>query len=216
MQFILEHNNCCPGQHCWRQIPPTEPTGTGPNPFNPDFERDLLRSQISLDIETNTTVFFANYGVSDRFDVGAAIPIVSVQMAEASHPRSFAPPRTRIPGIHSFGGEDLRLDGRRDTFRHRPGRHTAAREANFVRSDANALAAAIDLRLPTGDEDDLLGTGATQTKVLFIASGEYGLFAPTPASVTRSPTATSAISRRRSRSSRAWPRRSGSSRAASI
>ena len=36
----------------------------------------------------------------------------------------------------------------------------------------------IDLRLPTGDEDDLLGTGATQTKVQFIASGEYGLFAP--------------------------------------
>ena len=40
-----------------------------------------MRSQISLDIEANTTVFYANYGVTDRFDVGAAIPIVSVQMA---------------------------------------------------------------------------------------------------------------------------------------
>ena len=49
---------------------------------------------------------------------------------------------------------------------------------NFVRSNANALAASIDLRLPTGDEDDLLGTGATQTKLQLLASGEYGLFAP--------------------------------------
>ena len=49
---------------------------------------------------------------------------------------------------------------------------------NFVRSKANALAALIDLRLPTGDEDDLLGTGATRTQLLFIASGDYGLFAP--------------------------------------
>ena len=47
-----------------------------------------------------------------------------------------------------------------------------------MRSGGNALAAAIDLRLPTGDEDDLLGTGATQTKFQLIASGEYGLFAP--------------------------------------
>ena len=47
-----------------------------------------------------------------------------------------------------------------------------------MRSGGNALAAAIDLRLPTGNEDDLLGTGATQTKLQLIASGEYGVFAP--------------------------------------
>ena len=49
---------------------------------------------------------------------------------------------------------------------------------NFLRTSTSALAAALDLRLPTGDEDELLGTGATQTKLLFVASGEYGRFSP--------------------------------------
>ncbi len=153
------------------------PTGEGPNPFNPAFERDLLRSQISLDIETNTTVFFANYGVTDRFDVGAAIPIVSVQMAEASRPRSFAPPQTTTTAIHSFDGQDsLTVAETRSATG--LGDILLRAKYNFVRSDGNALAAAIDLRLPTGNEDNLLGTGATQTKVQFMASGEYGVFAP--------------------------------------
>jgi hypothetical protein len=34
------------------------------------------------------------------------------------------------------------------------------------------------MRLPTGDKDNLLGTGATQTQAFFIASGEYGRWSP--------------------------------------
>jgi hypothetical protein len=40
------------------------------------------------------------------------------------------------------------------------------------------MAAAVDLRLPSGDKDNLLGTGATQAKLFFIGSGEYGRFSP--------------------------------------
>ncbi len=89
IKFVLEHNNCCPAR-CREQTTPTVPTGGGPNPFNPAFERDLLRSQISLDIEANTTVFFANYGITDRFDVGAAIPIVTVQTRRKRHVHNLA------------------------------------------------------------------------------------------------------------------------------
>ena len=32
--------------------------------------------------------------------------------------------------------------------------------------------------MPTGDKDDLLGTGATQAHLFFIASGEYGRWSP--------------------------------------
>ena len=49
---------------------------------------------------------------------------------------------------------------------------------NFTRTTTSALAAAIDLRLPTGDKDELLGTGATQAHTFFIYSGEYGIFSP--------------------------------------
>src|SRR5262249_16923510 len=36
------------------------------------------------------------------------------------------------------------------------------------------LAAAVDVRLPTGDENELLGAGGTQAKFLLIASSEHG------------------------------------------
>jgi hypothetical protein len=181
MQFILEHNNCCPATNPGVTNAPDLPTGEGPDPFNPAFERDLLRSAISLDIEANTTVFYANYGLTDRFDIGAAIPIVSVQMDGAVtstivRTATNATPEQRR--IHTF-------DGGQDSFTVAETRSATGlgdillrAKYNFVRSGGNALAAAIDLRLPTGDEDDLLGTGATQTRVQLIASGEYGVFAP--------------------------------------
>jgi hypothetical protein len=40
------------------------------------------------------------------------------------------------------------------------------------------LAAAAAVRLPTGNEMDLLGTGATQVKVLLVYSADMGRFAP--------------------------------------
>ena len=84
------------------------------------------------------------------------------------------------PGIHSFGGDELAATRTAAETRSATGLGDILLRAkyNFVRQNANALAASIDLRLPTGDEDNLLGTGATQTKLMFIASGEYGLLAP--------------------------------------
>ena len=175
IKFFLEHNNCCPpGNNA-----PSLPTGEGPSQFTPPFERDLLRSQISLDIETNTTVFYANYGVTDRLDVGAAIPVVHVEFGGSVTSTIERTATSGQPAIHSFDGvgqvsqtlsETASATGLGDIL--------LRGKYNFVRSNANALAASIDLRLPTGDEDDLLGTGATQTKLQLLASGEYGLFAP--------------------------------------
>jgi hypothetical protein len=174
IQFILEHNNCCPaGTNA-----PELPTGEGPNPFNPAFERDLLRSQVALDIKANTAVFYANYGVTDRFDIGAAVPIVSVEIDGSVTSTILRTATAANPAIHVFpDGRDVNTvaETRSATGL---GDILLRAKYNFVRSGANALAAAIDLRLPTGNEDDLLGTGATQTRVQLIASGEYGVFAP--------------------------------------
>ena len=41
-----------------------------------------------------------------------------------------------------------------------------------------SLAAFVDLRLPTGDEANLLGSGATQTKLSLVAGGGTGRFSP--------------------------------------
>ena len=48
----------------------------------------------------------------------------------------------------------------------------------FFESRTQGWAAGVDLRLPTGDETNLLGTGATQTTLVLIGSSNYDKFAP--------------------------------------
>ena len=49
---------------------------------------------------------------------------------------------------------------------------------NFLRARGGGLAAAVDVRTPTGDESNLLGTGGVQTKVYGIASAAIGKMSP--------------------------------------
>src|SRR4029453_5290492 len=49
---------------------------------------------------------------------------------------------------------------------------------NFLRRPHGSLAAALDLRLPTGEEKGLLGSGAPQAKLFVIAGGATGRFSP--------------------------------------
>src|SRR4029078_5231081 len=49
---------------------------------------------------------------------------------------------------------------------------------NFRRGDVTSFAAGLDLRLPTGDKDELLGTGATRAEMAFIYSCHYGRGSP--------------------------------------
>lgn len=169
LSFIREHNDCCP---------PRDSFGNVAN-LNPEFERDLLQSDLSIAIDSQVSAFFANVGLSDRFDVGIAVPFVRVEMDATVNARIFRTASGANPLIHSFDGSG----GSQVT-------HSASGSANglgdilvrakynFFRSSATALAAALDLRLPTGDKDNLLGTGATQTQLFFVASGEYGVVTP--------------------------------------
>lgn len=49
---------------------------------------------------------------------------------------------------------------------------------NFFRARGGGVAAAVDVRTPTGDESNLLGTGGVQSKVYGIASFAVGKLSP--------------------------------------
>jgi len=172
LSFIREHNDCCPGG---ANNPPTATN------FTPEFERDLLRSNLRATIDTNTTAFFANYGLTNRVDVGIAVPIVHVKIDASvdSQILRMAAQSVNNPMIHSFDGlgsstETLSASGSASGL----GDILLRAKYNFARTQTTAFAAALDLRLPTGDKDNLLGSGATQTKIFFVGSGEYGRFNP--------------------------------------
>ena len=81
----------------------------------PWFEGDIIRADLSVDLQNETTVFFANYGVTDRFDIGMAIPyqrldltaqVFSQRGAGLHDPAAHDPPlRRRLgrPHVHPDG-----------------------------------------------------------------------------------------------------------------
>ena len=105
VRFYLQHNDCCPLPEP-RRHPQSRTGAFGPSADkNPCFEGDLVRTDLTLKAQTDTAVFFANYGITNRLDLGVAVPIVKVDLdAPASTPRSSAWPPRANPAIHSFGG----------------------------------------------------------------------------------------------------------------
>jgi outer membrane putative beta-barrel porin/alpha-amylase len=172
LRFISQHNDCCPATG------PNNPSNT--TDFNPTFERDLLLSTLRATIETKTTAFFANYGVTPRFDVGVAVPIVSVNIDARVDGEILRLGSGDASTTHSFD----RATGSRITSRAGSGSATGLGDIllrakyNLYRTGTTAFAAALDMRVPTGDKDNLLGTGATQAQPFFVASGEYGRLSP--------------------------------------
>jgi hypothetical protein len=119
------------------------------------FDEDRL----TLNITARVATLYGNVGITDRLDVGVAVPMV-----------------------------DLTIDGSRvntyrgTTFTQATASARAVGLADIVArtkytvydDEGSALAAAVDVRLPTGREEDLLGTGTTSVKLAAIGSIEQG------------------------------------------
>lgn len=178
--FYLQHNDCCP-----RQTSTGVPGGGGTvSPVDypdkdPAFEGDLLRMGLSLTLKNDTTAFFANYGLTDRLDLGIAVPLVRVQL-DALIDARIERLSTTDPRIHTFApNQDLAQRTFADSGTATGLGDVALRaKYNFLSAPGGGLALGLDLRLPTGNKDELLGTGATQVKPTLVYSGEYGRFAP--------------------------------------
>jgi hypothetical protein len=143
------------------------------------FEGDLIRADLALDLTTDTTVFFANYGVTERLDLGVAIPIQRVDLS-ARILTSVEPLATSgDPNVvHQFEGGGTTNSYFESGSASGLGDIVVRGKWNFLRQDSFALAAAADLRLPTGSEADLLGSGATQVKAFLVLGGSAGRFSP--------------------------------------
>ena len=188
VKFYLRHQDCC-GVVI---TPPTFVFSATPNGtlLNPPFEGDLVEAALSLDATTNTTAFFANYGVSDRWDIGIALPVVRVDLNASVTARVVRLVTGTLPPGFVPDPEMLRAALNTHTFEidnpnaTRTVVHNASATGlgdvvlrtkyQFVRAMGGGLAAAVDLRLPSGDPHNLLGTGGTQVKALFVASDDRG------------------------------------------
>ena len=144
------------------------------------FEGDIIESALSIDLQNDTTVLYANYGVTDRFDVGVAVPYVRLDMtaridATIERLSTAADPFE----VHVFPGDgDLTESFVETGSAEGIGDMVVRGKYNFYRGPSANVALATDLRLPTGNTDDLLGSGATQVKLYAIAGYAGKRFAP--------------------------------------
>ena len=178
IKFYLRHQDCC----TFRLIPEppyfqfTSSRGDGSR-LTPPFEGDIIEAALSMKATTHTTAMFANYGLTDRWDVGLAVPLVRVNLDASVTARIR---RLVTEGFETHTFEDGNLNATR-TVRHSGdasgiGDIVVRTKYRFLRAPGGGLAAAVDLRLPTGNEDDLLGAGGAQAKFLLVASSERGRF----------------------------------------
>src|SRR5262249_40438577 len=127
--------------------------------------------QLTLNIDASVATLYGTVGVSRRMEVGFAAPVISLNIDGSR--------------VNTYRGR---------TFRQASGSgHATGLADMLVRTkytlydDENtALAAAVDLRLPTGREEDLLGAGSASVKFTAIGSVEAGrLSAHANAGMTR-------------------------------
>jgi hypothetical protein len=154
----------------------TDPPGIG----NPILENEFITVRTSLDVNVLATIAFATYGITDRIDVGVAVPFVSTSVDGTSLGQivPFGP-----NPAHYFGGTAANpiLTATANVSGSASGIGDVAVRTKINLSPTNArtgFALLGDVRLPTGEEDDFLGSGSTSTRIMGIMSGRFGAFAP--------------------------------------
>jgi len=119
------------------------------------FDSDAL----TLRITTRTLTVFGAYGVTDRLEIGAAVPFVQL------HVEGFR--------VNVYRGQALeQARGAGDAS----GLADAAIRAKYrvAGGPSGTFAVAGEVRLPTGDADALLGAGRAAYRVIAIASADSG------------------------------------------
>ncbi|MEW6752239.1 MAG: hypothetical protein AB1505_14850, partial [Candidatus Latescibacterota bacterium] len=174
-------------------IPPElHPSGvTGDDPSGNELDHiDLF---MNMDLNATLAAFYVAYGVTDRLDVGVAVPYVTMSLdadpVARMNPlsvlsRGYQDTVTTINAtpLHFWGSADSPLL----TYDARPVRQNAVglgdlalrAKYNLLRGQGVDVAGLVEYRPPTGNEDDFLGAGAHSLRGQVIVSAIRGDFSP--------------------------------------
>lgn len=143
------------------------------------FEGDLIDAAFRLKLQTDTFALFANYGVTDRLDVGVVVPIQRVKLDAQIDLTilNIATANDAVPS-HIFSNGTLHETRTEPGDASGIGDVVLRGKLGLAQGAWGGVAAGVDVRLPTGDAADLLGTGSTQVKGFLIASGGKSRFSP--------------------------------------
>jgi hypothetical protein len=117
------------------------------------FDRETL----TLRLHADTMTLRSNFGVTDRLDIGAALPLIRLAL-DGQRVDTYRGQRSvqAVASGNSLGLGDLILRAK----------------YNVTRRGASGLALGTEVRLPTGDDQNLLGSGKATIAPRVIASFE--------------------------------------------
>jgi len=142
------------------------------------FEGDLVQADLFLDLTSTTTTVFANYGISDNFDLAVTVPVINVSMDARVDAEVLRLASGAGSGIHTFPNGTTSQSFAASGSSTGIGDVLVRSKYRFLPAPGGGLALGVDLRLPTGDDENLLGTGAAAVTGTLIGSTTRGRIAP--------------------------------------
>jgi hypothetical protein len=113
---------------------------------------------LALDVSTRTATLFGNVGLSDRVDLGVALPIVQLDVNGTRNHTYRGSTTPRLATAKTRGLADIAVRSK----------------VRLTGDGPGAVAAGFEVRLPTGQEDNLLGAGEMALRFHGLASAEAG------------------------------------------
>lgn len=143
---------------------------------------DLVTTTNSIDAAVDQTVAFVSYGLGSRLDLSVAIPFVTVDLAAQSQAQVQRVGTATSPATHYYD-DGSGAFGELQTYRSSGhasgiGDVIVRLKGTPVHNDSIAVALGVDGRIPTGDEEDLLGLGAFGVKPFAVVSFSQGRVSP--------------------------------------
>ncbi|PYS48652.1 MAG: hypothetical protein DMG13_25095 [Acidobacteria bacterium] len=142
---------------------------------------DVVTTDNSIKATVGQFTAFFNYGITDRLDVSVAVPTVKTTLSLTSN-ATIQRLGTTDPKVHFFrdasGGignfRSFTSSGSKTGI----GDLIFRTKGNVLRREHTGVALGVDFRAPTGDEKNLLGSGAPGVKPFAVLSYSYKRIAP--------------------------------------
>jgi hypothetical protein len=140
---------------------------------------DVITADLRVNVTADVTAFVLTYGLASSLDLGLAIPLERVDLTAQTQATVRRLATQQNTGIHRFPDESSTETI--ETSGSASGIGDILLRAKWRFLDARSgggMALAADLRMPTGEELDLLGTGTWLGGGFLIGSLQLGTFSP--------------------------------------
>jgi hypothetical protein len=142
---------------------------------------DVVVTRNHINVEVNRFIAYLSYGLTDRFDVSAAIPVVDTTLSAVSDAAIDRVGTADNPLVHFYyegdtigNAKEYRASGTASGL----GDILLRLKGTAIKSGSTAVGLLLDVRFPTGDEEDLLGSGAWGVRPILAASWSLGRVSP--------------------------------------